>query len=105
MQCKTLSIADVPTRKDTPAATRRVGRRAGGGVFGMAWCPLGPLSYLNSRHRRTLELVLQDGPAVSQASTRKVDVKLPGEGDSNSHGARPVHRIITMIKWIRTSRP
>jgi len=24
--------------------------------------------------------------------------------DSNSHGARPVHLIITMIKWIRTSR-
>ena len=23
--------------------------------------------------------------------------------DSNSHGARPVHLIITMIKWIRTS--
>ena len=24
--------------------------------------------------------------------------------NSNSHGARPVHLIITMIKWIRTSR-
>jgi len=24
--------------------------------------------------------------------------------DSNSHGARPVHLIITMIKWIRTRR-
>ena len=23
---------------------------------------------------------------------------------TNSHGARPVHLIITMIKWIRTSR-
>jgi len=34
----------------------------------------------------------------------KVDVKLPGKGNSNSHGARPVHLIITMIKWIRTSR-
>jgi len=32
------------------------------------------------------------------------DVRLPGKGNSNSHGARPVHRIITMIKWIRTSR-
>ena len=28
----------------------------------------------------------------------------PGKGHSNSHGARPVHLIITMIKWIRTSR-
>jgi len=36
--------------------------------------------------------------------TRKVDVRLPGKGNSNSHGARPVHLIITMIKWTRTSR-
>ena len=27
-----------------------------------------------------------------------------GKGNSNSHGARPVHLIITMIKWFRTSR-
>jgi len=35
---------------------------------------------------------------------RKVDVRLPGKRNSNSHGARPVHLIITIIKWIRTSR-
>ena len=35
---------------------------------------------------------------------RKVDVRLPGKGNSNSRGARPVHLIITMMKWIRTSR-
>ena len=29
---------------------------------------------------------------------------LPAKGNSNSHGARPVHLIITMIQWIRTSR-
>ena len=29
--------------------------------------------------------------------TRKVDVRLPGKGNSNSHGTRPVHLIITMI--------
>jgi len=34
---------------------------------------------------------------------RKVDARLPGKGNSNSHGARPVHLIITMVKWIRTS--
>ena len=34
----------------------------------------------------------------------KVDVRLPEKGNSNSHGARPVHYIISMIKWIRTSR-
>ena len=27
-----------------------------------------------------------------------------GKGNSNSLGARPVHQIITMIKWIRTRR-
>jgi len=36
--------------------------------------------------------------------TRKVDARLPGKRNSNSHEARPVHQIITMIKWIRTSR-
>ena len=39
-----------------------------------------------------------------ECSTSKVDVKLFGKGESNSHGARPVHLIITMIKWTRTSR-
>ena len=36
---------------------------------------------------------------------RKVDVRLPGKDNSNSHGVRPVHLIITMIKWIRTCIP
>ena len=35
---------------------------------------------------------------------RKVDVRLPEHGRLNSHGARSVHLIITMIRWIRTSR-
>ena len=35
---------------------------------------------------------------------RKVNVRLPGKGNSNFHSARPVHPIITMMKWIRTSR-
>ena len=34
----------------------------------------------------------------------KVDARLPGNGNSNSHGARPVHLIIAMMKWIQTSR-
>ena len=33
-----------------------------------------------------------------------VDKRLPGKGNSNSHGARPVHQIISMIRWIRTRR-
>ena len=31
-------------------------------------------------------------------------IKLPGKVNSNSHGVRPVHQTISMIKWIRTSR-
>ena len=38
------------------------------------------------------------------SSTRKVNLRLPGKGNSNSHGARPDHLITTMMKWIRTSR-
>ena len=34
----------------------------------------------------------------------KADVRLPRKGNSNSHGVRPVHLIITKMKWIRTSR-
>ena len=36
--------------------------------------------------------------------SRKADVLPPGKGNSNSYGARPVRPIITMLKWIRTSR-
>ena len=35
---------------------------------------------------------------------RKGGVRLPGKENTNSHGARPVHLIITTMKWIRTSR-
>ena len=38
------------------------------------------------------------------SGVRKVDLRLPGKGISNSHGARPVHQITSLIKWIRTSR-
>ena len=35
---------------------------------------------------------------------RKVDVRLPGKGNSNFHGARPVLPIIAMIEWMQTIR-
>ena len=35
--------------------------------------------------------------------SRKVDIRLPGAGNSNSHGARLVHQIVSMMKWIRTT--
>ena len=44
------------------------------------------------------------GTPVGCRGDRKVDIRLPGKGNSNYHGARPVHRIISMVKWIRTSR-
>ena len=39
-----------------------------------------------------------------RAVSRNVDERLRGKGISNAHGARPVHLIITMMTWIRTSR-
>ena len=54
-------------------------------------------------HKRDIEV---EAPSFNKPflAPRKVDVRLPGEGSSNSHGARPVHLIITRIMWIRTSR-
>ena len=40
----------------------------------------------------------------SRDTTRKVAIRQPGKRNSNYHGARPVHQIIFMMKWIRTSR-
>ena len=42
--------------------------------------------------------------SCADGAARPPDVRLPGKGDSNSHGARPVHQIIPVIKWIWTSR-
>ena len=36
--------------------------------------------------------------------TSKVDMSLTGKENSNSHGARPVHQVISVIKWIQTRR-
>ena len=37
------------------------------------------------------------------SAVKQVDVKLSAKWNSNSDGARPVHLIITMIEWFRTS--
>jgi hypothetical protein len=42
--------------------------------------------------------------SLSNVFFQKVDIRLPGNGISSSHGARPGHQIIAVIKWIRTSR-
>ena len=36
---------------------------------------------------------------VFRTTPRKIDVRPPGKGNSNSHGAKPVYQIISMIKW------
>jgi len=56
------------------------------------------------RNSSRLESGGTGSPALCPRLLRKVDVRLPGKGKSNSHGARPVHLIITTKKWIRTSR-
>jgi len=45
-----------------------------------------------------------DAESETLERCRSEDVRLPGKGNSTAYGARPVHLIITMIKWIRTSR-
>ena len=65
-------------------------------------------------HRRIeMEMCVQSGgkathdcpqaglPEVPATRSRKVDIRLPGKGDSNSHGARTVHQ---NHRWTRTSR-
>ena len=58
------------------------------------------------RQRDRSSVSESDGRRTPQdlCGSRKVNLRLPGKGNSNSHDARPVHLIITMIKWIRTSR-
>ena len=43
-------------------------------------------------------------PSMPPPVVWRVDVRLPGKENSNSHGARPVHQINSMIKWSRTSK-
>jgi len=57
-----------------------------------------------SLYRGVLNTEQEPASPLHRLIVRKVDVRLPGKGNSNSHGGRPVHLIITMIKWIRTSR-
>ena len=49
--------------------------------------------------RGSCSLSIAEEPAIG-----KVDIRLPGKENSNSHGARPVHQIISIILWFRTSR-
>jgi len=68
-----------------------------------------PNKLVYENHHASLAVTATDQTRLALSSRdavayRKVDVRLPGKGNSNPHGARPVHLIITMIKWFRTSR-
>ena len=39
-------------------------------------------------------------PDLIHLEARKVGIRLPGKGNSNSHGARPVHQIISIMKTV-----
>ena len=44
---------------------------------------------------KAIELGAEDVDEVQPTLPREVDARLPGKGDSNSHGARPVHQVIS----------
>ena len=50
-----------------------------------------------------LHALVEMGDAV-WTKARKVDIRLPGQGISDSHSARPEHHIIAAMKWIRPNR-
>jgi len=53
---------------------------------------------LGAHRERKLVPVASRALVVGRGVPRNEDVRLPGTGNPNSHGARPVHPIITMIK-------
>ena len=86
-------------------ARTNLGRGAGhADVTFLLWSTLGAINPFPLHVARTHRHVRVDHSCQIYPTLRKVDVRLPGKGNSNPHGARPVHLIITMIKWIRTSR-
>ena len=66
----------------------------------MSEVPLYPFRNLFLSEQVMSSIICSTG---DELDARKVDVRLPGRGNSNSCSARPIHLTITMIKWIRTS--
>ena len=54
--------------------------------------------------RKVLDIVKSLCSNLDGSISRNVDARLPGKENSTTHGATPVHQIITMSKSIRTSR-
>ena len=85
------------------------------GAKSLALVPIGDSPCIPDRHLSAL--MFPNNMSFAEGSTKclasadkydahpgKVDVRLLGKGNSNFHGVRPVHRIMMMIQWIRTSR-
>ena len=61
--------------------------------------------------KAALESQLSDGHSAFTCTVqglvvmapREIDIRLLGKGNSTSHGARPVHHIISMLKRIESS--
>ena len=93
-----------PIRNRTPLGpNRRPMRRAlwwswGGGQFLMSEVPL------YGRAKSVPQLWFARDSFREACFNWKVDKRPLGKENSNSYGARPVHQIIPMIEWIRTSR-
>ena len=72
----------------------RYGGPSGAAVSCERGTPVGPLGSLNSRHRRTLESVLQNGPVSFRVTCRahsehRFELKVPSSSPSVS-GVEPV---------------
>jgi len=63
-----------------------------------------PARGLDCNPRHASSVARPTRPVSGPLNARKVDPRLPEKGNSNSHGARPVHQIISMIKRIWTRR-
>ena len=72
-------------------------------TFFMSKVPLQPLTLMSMNplggHKKSVTCMA----GIKSIKEGKC-IRLPGKGNSNSHGARQVHLIITMMKWIWTSR-
>jgi len=58
--------------------------------------------YLTVKAKKKQKLAHEE--AEVDACPRKADIGLAGKGKLQSYGVRPVHQIISITKWIRTSR-
>jgi len=68
--------------------------------FKLPWREAGP----PNQHDDKVDSAAQASGRSSVWCVGRVDARLPGKVNSNSHGARPLHLISTMTKWIRPRR-